>query len=255
MITTTKLYKGAVSLLFDDVKHLYTVDGVPVNGVTTVLGVINKPALVYWSANKAAEYVDLYLPVGSVVDEISKKELVAGCKTAHRKLLSSAGDFGTILHGLIEKLIKGEPYVEPVHPKLKEAIGQFLKWVKDNDVKFNGSERKIYSKKYNYAGTLDFLATINGKKVLGDLKTSSGVYDEMSLQLAAYQNAMQEEFGVGIDRSVIIRCGKDGSFEVAEITEFEKNFEAFICALGLHRRLKEMSFKKLKENLKKSDVE
>lgn len=149
-----------------------------------------------------------------------------------------------------EKEQNGYPKL-PTNKMLLSAVNEFLKWVKDNNVHFLSSEFKVYSKKYNYAGTADFLAKIGNKLVLGDIKTSSGIWDEMHLQTASYKHAYQEEFpDQKIDHTVIVRCGKKGTeekpdFEIMEMNEFEKNFNAFYGALILYRRLKEMKFNNL----------
>lgn len=237
------LYNGEIQLEFDENRHVYTVDGRVAEGVTTILGVINKPALVYWSANKAAEYINLNLPVGKVIDEIEKKKLVDGCKRAHKTLKTDAGDLGTFLHGLIEKFAKKEPYDEPVNAILKHSFSQFQDWVKQENVVFKLAERKIYSRKYGYAGTLDLTAKVGGVNALIDIKTSSGIWNEYFLQCAAYRQALMEEFPrTKISKTIIVRCGKDGAFEVKEANDFKENIEAFVAALTLHRRLKRMEF-------------
>ncbi len=42
---------------FDDKKHIHTLDGIPLHGVTTVLSVISKPQLIQWSANMAVDFL------------------------------------------------------------------------------------------------------------------------------------------------------------------------------------------------------
>jgi hypothetical protein len=247
MSETYKMYNGSVELLFDDAKHRYTVDGKTVDGVTSILGIINKPALVYWSANKAAEYINLNLPVGKPMDEIEKKALVDGCKTAHRTLKEAAGGSGTMLHDAIEAYAKEKKLPNFVNPILKKSFEQFLNWVTENEVSFLASEKKIYSQKYNYAGTLDLILKIKDKIVLADIKTSSGIWNEQFLQCSAYKAAIQEEYpDKKIDHVAIIRCGKDGEFEVKEANDFEENFQAFLGALSLYRRIKKMDFDKKK---------
>ena len=44
-------------LKFYDASHRYKLDGEWVPGVTTILGVLNKPALTKWAASQVAEYV------------------------------------------------------------------------------------------------------------------------------------------------------------------------------------------------------
>ena len=237
-----KLYNGEIILKFNESKHLYTVNDEVVDGVTSALGIVAKPALVYWSANKAGEYIEKFLPVGKPIDEIEKKQLVEGCKKAHRTLKDNAADLGTMLHALIEDFAKGKTVPEPVNPILNKSFNQFKDWVKANNVRFIDSERKIYSKRFNYAGTLDLLAD-NGTKMLIDIKTSSGIWDEYYLQVAAYIQAINEEMDLGLRKGVIIRCGKDGVFEVKETDEFEENLQGFLGALRLYRRLKQLKYK------------
>lgn len=241
-----KLYGGEVELCFNPTKHHYTVDGKTVHGVTSILGVIAKPALVYWSAKMAAEYVDANLRVGQALDEVQKMELVEGAKKAHRSFLKKAGDYGTLLHEAIERYIKTGKEEKFQNATLQKGYTDFLTWAKNNKVEFKLSEKKVYSRKYNFAGTLDFTAIVNGKKVVGDLKTSSGIWDEYWLQLAAYKHAIQEEFPqTKVDHTLIIRCGKDGAFEVQELDDFEKNIKAFEGACALYEWQKERKFKEL----------
>ncbi|OGZ43832.1 MAG: hypothetical protein A3J55_00135 [Candidatus Ryanbacteria bacterium RIFCSPHIGHO2_02_FULL_45_17b] len=54
-------------------------------------------------------------------------------------------------------------------------------------------ERSVVSFKNRYAGTVDALATIDGKFGVLDIKTSTGFYREYNLQTAAYVLALQEE--------------------------------------------------------------
>ena len=247
----TKLYKDKVLLKFDPFKHIYTVtdeeNGLTeeiVDSCTTILKVIAKDALVYWAANKAADFINDNLKVGAIVDEIQKKQLVDGCKHAHRKAKSDAADYGTMLHDLIERFAKGEDVPDPVNPQLKKGFLDFKAWVKEHKIVFKASERRVYSRKYRYSGTLDLIARSGKDLILIDIKTSSGIWDEYFLQMAAYIQAFQEEFPkCKITHSAIIRCGKDGSFEVKESREFKENLDGFLGAMRLHRRLKKMKRK------------
>jgi hypothetical protein len=141
-----------------------------------------------------------------------------------------------------EQIENGYPSI-PTNPMLANAVSQFLIWVNDNNVKFLESEFKLLSKEYQYVGTGDFIAIVNGKKVLGDIKTSTAVYAEMWLQVAAYKAAYLEEHPEEvIDHTMILRCGKDGSFETKECDDFERNFAGFLAALSLYRWDKENQY-------------
>lgn len=244
-----KLYKNTVLLDFDEEKHIYTVDGKKIEGVTGVTGVIAKPALIYWAVNQAIGYLQMALKPGKSYDELELKKLLEDAKFAHRKVTTTAGDIGTLVHEAIETYIKEGKITEPVNDKAKESFKQFVKWATDNKVKFLESERKLYSKEKGYAGTMDFYCEKQGKFFIGDTKTSSGIYDEMWFQTSGYQQAYQEETGAKVDGHIIVRVGKDGTIEVKENYEYEKNVIAFNGALVLYRRIQELN--DLKKNYEK----
>lgn len=239
---TYKLYDGKIELVFEDSKHTYKANGEIVPGVTGVLGVIAKPALMYWAVNMGIEYLQKFLNPGVAYDEIQIKTLLEGARTAHKTFKENAGDIGSLVHEAIETYIKTGVKTELFNEKAKVAFDNFLKWQKDNNVKFIDSERKIYSKKYKYAGTMDFSCIIDGKYYVGDTKTSSGIWDEYWFQVASYQQALTEETGQEVYGRVIVRVGKDGSFDVQTKVngEYEKDINAFLGALALHKRIQEM---------------
>ena len=65
-----------------------------------------------------------------------------------------------------------------------------IKW--DNGIEWLGSEKKVYSKIWNYAGTIDALARINGELYVIDFKTSAKVYKDYYLQVFGYAQAIHE---------------------------------------------------------------
>ena len=110
------------------------------------------------------------------------------------------------------------------------------------------TEFKIFSRKHMYAGTCDLDAVIDGERCIVDFKTSSGIYPEMLLQTAAYQFARAEELYGGelwgdqpnkYDARWIVRFDKKtGKFEAKRFDDFESDFQGFLGALQLYRRLK-----------------
>lgn len=277
-IETTKHYRGSVELKFNTAKHHYTINGETMDGVTTILKAINKPLLVPWAAKMTAQYVEKELKKhaekknAKALDEVEIVNLCGEAKKAHRKFTKEAGNVGTLLHEWIENWVNADIAHRALVPKLpakkklyfdmtaperkkqgypaiprnkmlKTAVGQFLEWVEKNKVIFKCAEQKVVSLRHKYCGTYDFIAEIDGKLILGDIKTSKGIWDEYWFQLAAYKYALQEEYPtLKIDHTLTLRCGKDGSFEVKELDDYAKNIETFLAALTIHRRLKEMKY-------------
>lgn len=100
--------------VFDLKKHIHTLDGIPLHGITTVLKVISKPALIQWAANMAVSHITeraepYYGPDNDLKDYyIITGELLNEAKTAHRKKKETAGDWGTIVHLFINQWILAE---------------------------------------------------------------------------------------------------------------------------------------------------
>ena len=211
---------------FNEKAHRYTLDGKPLTGVTTILGVIAKPALIQWSANMAVDYL------------IANPGDYKGARKAYAIKRDAAADIGTIAHKWIEDWINGEKPKE--NPEVSHMTDNFVEWATDNEVEFLASEKIVYSKKHWFAGTLDFLCKIKGKTYLGDIKTSSGIYDEYFFQTSAYQLALQEHEDIKIDGHVIVNCKKDGGFNKKFSFDYDKNIKAFLGALDIYRRKGEL---------------
>jgi hypothetical protein len=238
MYETHNLYDDTIVLSFNPAKHHYTVDNQTVDGVTSILGVIAKPALIAWAANMAHDYILENLKPGSAMDEVDIKNLATGAKNAHRVKRDKSADVGGLFHAWAENYIKTGEKTEVFNETLQKTVDAFLAWEAENKIEWIASEVKVYSKEHNFAGTFDFIAKINGKTLLGDFKTSSGIYSEQFAQTSAYQIAYQEEFPEShFDGQIIVNIRKDGTFEHLESDahSFERDKKAFLAALELYR--------------------
>ena len=245
MIIKNYLYNKSIEIIFNEFKHTYFINGEKIPSVTKILSVIDKPALLNWGVKTAIDYCREEIKPGIMMDEIQLHTVFEDAKKAHWKKKTDAGDLGTMIHKWIEGYIKGEDPKMPFHEGFRNAVEQFLKWKEEYDVKFLLSEQIIFSKAHKYTGTLDFIAKVKGKLVLGDIKTSSGIYDSYWLQLAAYRIARVEEYPAEKYLSNgIIRVGKDGTFEWQETDDWGHHAEAFIAAKTLYEVLERMKGEK-----------
>ncbi len=218
---------------FNKEKHIHELDGKPLMGVTTVLSVISKPMLIQWAANMAVEYCEQNL--GRLQDVKEWVDVFKEARVAHRKKKESAGDWGTNVHGAIENWIKNkmEPMLEETQQK---AFYQFRKWATDNNVEFIESEKHVWSKEYWIGGIVDLVFMMDGKKYIGDIKTSSGIYNEAFFQMGAY-NLCLDEMGEhkDVEGYIVINLKKDGTMDLKLAENMEINKQAFKHALGLHQ--------------------
>lgn len=186
--------------------------------VTTILGVIAKPALVKWAANTERELVmDVAAQVyeslaGKVISKPSFEAAVngrLGAARSHQIQMAHAASIGSLVHARIEWEMRTQLGLkglkEPTVPEQEVgADGQvtehpahvayqaYRKWREAHDVRPVAVEQIVWSHKYGYAGTVDWVGYVADQLTLADWKTAAGVYDEMRLQVAAYRQAWIE---------------------------------------------------------------
>ena len=175
-------------------------------------GLIDKSrVLLKWAENLSRE--ELKKNLGNSLTEAIIEEAV----TQHRKKKEDAADTGKLVHNWIETYIKnkianGELPVYPQDEKAMNGIIAFLKWEADNKVQWLESEKIVYSKKYQYVGTADAIAIINGVKYLVDFKTGKSVYSEAHLQVSGYIQAYNEELGEILEGLILHFDKETGDF-------------------------------------------
>lgn len=90
---------------------------------------------------------------------------------------------GTVIHEHVAQILQGETPTPTV--ETAPYIYSWASFIADNRPEFLAVEQKVIHPGGLYAGTLDFIARINGRVALGDVK--SGKFKRsMALQLAAY---------------------------------------------------------------------
>jgi hypothetical protein len=277
------LYGGEIVLkaIFNNDKHEYRVKRAGVDepfklvpGPTTALGILDKPFLVPWASKEAVKELGYYdkqtwTPDGFI--PVSEEEQARGlerlisiknriatmdydeywqalhqAKGAHNRRKEGAADNGTLVHAWVEEYVCGRNPAMPTLPLVLKGVEAWLRWIdKVGDIRFTLSEEKIYSRKHNYAGTLDFACTINGVPTMGDLKTSSTFDPKMFFQVSAYQFARQEEHPDEVyEQQIIVRCGKDGALEVVTSRDYKKDIKAFLACWVIWKRQNEVKNKK-----------
>lgn len=229
-----KLYNGEVELVFNERAHRYKVDGQFVEGVTTVLSkVVAKDGLIQWA-------VDLCMKEGD--------------RLAHRMKKEAGADVGSQVHKWIESYLKDGTSVDLQGEALKAAMA-FLEWEQVNQPKYIFSEKVVYSREHNYAGTADVAFELNGKRYLADFKTANprrefkngkytgklAAYPEHFIQCAAYDTAYCEELGDEFDAYMIIYITKSGELHTFETDKVQMCKEAWLGGLTLSRALKDLT--------------
>lgn len=241
-MATRKLYNGEVELLFNETEHLYSVDGVIVPSVTRILGVIDKPALIPWAVNETVDNLRKTLKPGTLYTQEQLDFILRDSKDARFRQSKKALNIGSEAHDWLERYIKAQILSTPApdlpeYPPVLAAVMSYIDWEKRyTDIKYHYSERKLFSKRYMYSGTVDIVIEINGNIVAADFKTSKGIYPEYLVQSAAYAKALEEELGIDITKVAVIRIPKDGNTVEIEVADNIKGlFDIFKCCLVIWR--------------------
>lgn len=188
--------------------------------VTTVLSVLDKPALIPWAVGETAERTvhNLHI-VQRRLEEEGAEEAIDYIKGLRWKTdgLLKASDLGTVAHHLFNRyaLEGARPEITPdLHPDhasksadlddrdivtLRRMLDQFDRFLQEWQPDYHATEVVVYHPDYGYAGQTDGFAGMGGEFLIIDYKTSRdtytkagklrGPYPEAGLQLAGYRYA------------------------------------------------------------------
>jgi hypothetical protein len=215
--------------------------------VTTILQVINKGVhlLKWYEANgtkKAFKLLNDLKAIAPGVHETLLKDLPEDFFHSGSEKLKDAASIGSTAHMYFDHWMKGLKWnIEDVPPRIKSLAEAFLASVGKEKFEVIKSESTVYSKKYQYAGTLDaIIKTEDGRVILRDWKTSNAIYPEHSIQTVAYLYACRELTGEKIDEIEIYRFDKTGRLfdpatDILRVSpeRFEPLFETFLHAYEL----------------------
>lgn len=184
-----------------------------------------------WEYVPSVTWITSYYPKGRGYE----KWLMDKGADESEKIKMEAGDRGTIVHHAVEKLIlegrlkmddvvKDREGVErQMTPDEYYCVVTFSQWYESvGKPKALAVERTVRSKKYGYAGTLDYIFGMDGKNILLDLKTSKSVFPSHELQVSALKQACVEE-NLKVDGLGILQVGytlnKSKHFKFTEIED------------------------------------
>ena len=191
-------------------------EGKVVPGVTTILGLLNKPALVPWANRLGLEGID----VGKYVDD--------------------KAEIGTLAHAMCTDHLMGvgtdlSHYDAHQQAKATNCTVSFLAWLEKHDLTPILIEGQMAVNAFG--GTIDIYGKIDGRLELIDLKTGSGIWEEYLYQVAAYKYLLQQHgFQVDAVRILNIPRADTESFLERSYTnhEVDLGFKIFMNCLSIY---------------------
>lgn len=179
--------------------------------VTTIIGAVDKPALLYWAAEQtalAAVHNSSTWQGMLADDEPDCQHNSAACaaikwlrdaRFRRPKGRRSAAELGTLVHEACESyaLTGTRPEVDP---EVQPFLEQFDRWLQRFTPSYQATEVTVYHPELGYAGTCDAFLTIDGARFIVDYKSTAKAIDargkattpypeQVGLQLAAYRHA------------------------------------------------------------------
>ena len=200
----------------------YKIDGKQVPGVTTIISILEKPAIHYWIAKITNEGYDW------------------------TKFRDELGDIGTLAHLMIMAHLSSakldtDDFTRDQIDRAENSFLSYLEWEKRHKVLPLLIETPLVSKLHNYGGTIDLYCELDGRKTLIDFKTGKALYDENTIQAVAYSHLLNEN-GHKVDSIKILRIGRgeNEGFEVKTIANTETGWAIFLRCLAIYELQKRM---------------
>lgn len=173
-------------------------DGTRVPGVTTILKNLgwNREPLMAWAYKQGKDGLDF------------------------RDTSQRAADVGSITHQMVEDSLHEREFDSAPHPpelveKARPAFSAYQKWARGFQLRIVATEVHLVSEKHRFGGTPDTIGYAFGDELsLFDWKTSAAIYDEYTIQVAAYWNLWTENHPElpTVPGAHLVRFGKDGGF-------------------------------------------
>lgn len=192
-------------------------NGVRLPGVTTVLGVLNKPALVPWANKLGLQGIE----VRGYVDVLAQ--------------------IGAMAHEMVCCHLRNEPFdttnlSADLIDCAETCFIKYLQWEEGHKVVPLLVEAPLTDDGLGFGGTVDFYGTIDGVLTLKDLKTAKAIWPEHLYQVAAYRKLLEaNQFQV--DAVGILQVGRnaDEGFSDRVIANCDREWNIFSHALALYK--------------------
>ena len=157
-------------------------------------------------------------------------------------------EIGTEIHTMTELIDEGI-YPDIAEGKVHASMMAYEKFLVEQDVVWEESETMIFSEARFYAGTRDRLGTINGTRMVVDIKSGSKVRWH-ALQLVGYDESQEHELASlyinGFDYNLHVWSEKD-------IKEARKVFSSLLDVYWYTRVMDHRRLEKIRDEIHAND--
>lgn len=211
-------------------------DGSRLPGVTTILGILNKPALLSWAWGLGNQGISM---------DAYRDDLAGVGKLVHAMILE---------HYSPQLAFDKNEYSANDHDRAANSFLSFLEWERRHTVKPYLLETAMVDEEEEYGGTPDFVGLVDDIPTLLDFKSGSGIYKESFYQGASYRHLVEFGFfladeerkipiGYKTDRAIILNIGRAENEDFTEVVinrPQSVEWEIFRAARRIYRLEKEL---------------
>lgn len=221
---------------------------IKIPSVTTVLGILDKPALMGWAAKMTREGVVELGKVGELgIDwnrESASNALYMRLKEnnlLHTQRRDTAATRGTSVHDALELwATEGKvPNPQDFPTTDRGYVKALTAYLVDHQPHFLQSELMVGSWEHQFAGRLDHIIEVDGEPAILDLKTSKDLYKEVHMQTSGYAIAAAEMQVIPTDaesiRTFAVCARENGTYRHIET---QNRPEVFLAVLGAYNAVK-----------------
>jgi len=183
---------------------------------TTIIGQLEKPALIQWAANETCEWIRQNAEIVRPEEDSEKigffilPDQLNDARFNFRSVSKDALNIGGDVHNAIEAYLRTGKEPQKPSDEVLSAFLAFLEWKYEHNLRVIETEQRLIGDRWQ--GTCDLVCLLDGKKFVIDFKTSKQPrgnkrYDEWVYQLACYRSVIPECRGMGV-----LRLDKESGF-------------------------------------------
>lgn len=148
------------------------------------------------------------------------------------RLLEAAANRGRLAHAVTAKMDLGD-FVGSYPPEAEPYVKAYEKFRADSNFHPELVEHVIVNPRHRYAGTLDRVGLLNGRRVLIDLKCTAQCQKSVGMQLSAYELSLEEP----VEARFTLRLLSDGNYRLDEKKDRRDVHDFLAATRCVHRKL------------------
>jgi len=107
-------------------------------------------------------------------------------------ILNHAAQRGTAVHLATEFYDDGDLDEESIDPEILPYVNAWRLFREESGFVVDRSEVRLYSKRHGYAGTVDAIGFIRGRRIMVEKKTTAQLHPSTAIQVSAYYRAYND---------------------------------------------------------------